>query len=111
MSRHDYWIAAGHCPFRLPLMVTEIGETSLLIGHRTVRQPSRIMAIELVLRGQLHLEQDGRTSLIGAGEAAVLKRGVDHAYAAVGEAHHKVYLGLAGTLAEEATAALPDRIR
>jgi AraC-like DNA-binding protein len=111
MSRTDYWIAAGHCPFRLPLMVTEIGETSHRSGHRTVRQPSRIMALELVLRGQLRLEQDGRSSLIGAGEAAVLKRGVDHAYAAVGGAHRKVYVGIAGTLAEELTAALPDRVR
>jgi len=106
----SYWIPAGHSPDILPLRVTEIGESWWPRGESCQRICSAIMAIELVGRGSIQLEQDGRMAEIGGGQAFILKRGAQHAYSATAGIVRKSYIGLSGALAEEVLAQLPDQV-
>jgi AraC-like DNA-binding protein len=109
-SARSWFILAGRSAAPLPLRVTEIGASWWPDGEHCARACSPIMAVELVLRGTIRLEQDGATSEVGAGEAFVLRRGARHRYGAVAGAVRKVYLGLAGPLAEEVVGRLPSRV-
>ncbi len=109
-SASSWFILAGHSPAPLPLRVTEIGASWWPRGEVCARVCSPIIAIELVLRGTIHLEQDGASAEIGAGEAFVLRRGARHRYRALGGAVHKVYFGLAGPLADDVVGRLPSRV-
>ena len=108
-SARSWFILAGHSPAPLPLRVTEVGASWWPVGELCARACSPIMAVELVLRGTIRLEQDGEGAEIGAGEAFVLRRGARHRYRAL-SAVRKVYLGLAGPLADEVVGRLPSRV-
>jgi AraC-like DNA-binding protein len=108
-QQRSYFILAGHGPAELPVRVTEIGESWWPSGESCQRACSPIMALELVTRGTIHLEQDGDGVEVRAGEAFLLKRGSRHRYHATG-AVRKAYIGLAGPLAEEIVARLPMRV-
>lgn len=109
-TARSYYILAGHTPAVLPLRVTEIGESWWPAGENVQRRCSPIIAVELVRQGRVRLEQDGRTATTGPDEAFVLRRGVQHRYAATGGPVHKSYIGLDGPLAEATTARLPHRV-
>jgi AraC-like DNA-binding protein len=106
----SYFILAGHGPADLPLRVTEIGESWWPAGEICQRACSPIMAVELVIRGTIRLDQDGSQLAVGAGEAFLLKLGSRHQYQAVSGPVRKAYVGLAGPLAEETIARLPARV-
>jgi AraC-like DNA-binding protein len=101
---------AGGPPYRLPLAVVHLGESTWGDGQRLQREHGEIPGIELVLDGTIRLVQDGRESLISAGQVFVLKPGARQAYSAIGGPARKLHLGLGGMIAEQIVASLPDRI-
>lgn len=101
---------AGHPPCRLPLTVVHLGESTWGDGQRLQRERGEIPSIELVLDGTIRLVQDGRESLITAGQVFVLKPGARQAYTAIDGTARKLHLGLGGMIAEQIVASLPDRI-
>ena len=103
-------IYAGHAGVDLPLLVTESGQSCWGMGESRTRTRSDILAIEVVMRGRLRLTQDGRESIVGPGEAFILKRGATHRYATLSAPLTKRFTGLSGALADSLTAALPDHV-
>lgn len=108
--QRSYYLPAGHCPAALPLRVTEIGESWWPSGESCRRACSPVMALELVTQGTVHLDQDGCAVEVHAGEAFILKRGSRHDYRAHAGPVRKVYIGVAGPLAEDICARLPHRV-
>ncbi len=94
----------------LPLVVTEVGASHWRGDGTYARSASRILAVELVLAGMVHLEQDGRRVEVGPGQAFLLKRGSDHRYSAVGGAVRKRFVGFDGPFAQQLIGLLPDRV-
>lgn len=95
---------------RLPLTVVHLDESTWNHGQRLQRDHGDAPGIELVLEGTIRLVQDGRESLITAGQVFVLKPGARQSYTAVEGPARKLHLTLDGLIAEQMVAALPDHI-
>lgn len=109
--REDRYVPPPVYPHPLPVMVTFVGEASLDDDIVNSRQRSDLMALELVLAGEMMLTQAGVTSIIPAGDLFVLKEGVPHSYAPSKGSHvEKLFLQLTGPVAAALVPELPDRI-
>lgn len=102
-------LRSSHPLHPLPLTVVQVGESEWREGQR-FHHAGGVLAIELVLDGNLRLEQEGVETLIGAGEILVIKPTVAQTCQAVGGAVRRLRLVLDGPLATQLVAALPARV-
>ncbi len=107
----SFYIPVTHPDAHLPVQITEVGESWWAHGDHCERACSPIWALELVLAGELHLEQDGRTTTVGPGQGFLLRRGSRHAYQAGSKGVRKSYVGLEGALVETLLGTAPDLVR
>ena len=101
---------SAHPLARLPLSVVRLGESHWIAGQRCDGERCEAPVIELVISGTMRLTQEGRESLIAAGEVLVRKAGARYACAAVGGPLYKRELVLGGMIAEPLISALPERV-
>lgn len=101
---------SGQPLYRLPLTVVHLDEAIWGNGQRLQRDRGDVPSIELVLEGTIRLVQDGRESLIIAGQVFVLKPGARQTYTAIDGPARKRHLALGGPIAEQLVVNLPDHI-
>lgn len=101
---------SGHPLQRLPLMVVHLGESTWGQGQRYQCERGEVPSIDLVLEGAIRLVQDGRESLVTAGQVFVLKPGARQQYGACDGPARKLHLALGGVIADQFIVSLPDRV-
>lgn len=106
----DYFVPVVIPGMDIPIIVTEVGESYWNKGQEIRRNPSDIMALELVIVGTLFFQQGKSEYLVERNEVIVLKRGLNHYYKATSENLHKIYFGLSGEFAEILVERLDNRV-
>ena len=95
---------------RLPLTVVRLDESTLGDGQCLQYEHGDAPRIGLVLEGSVRLVQDGRESLITAGQVFLLKPRARQSYTAIDGPVRQLHLILDGLIAEQMVATLPDHI-
>jgi len=82
-----------------PLQTVVAGVTRWREGDFWCREKSSLASVEYVSSGELRLMQDGKESMVRAGQAYFLRKGSNHRYTAIGGAIlHKRYIDPEGFL-------------